>query len=80
MRIENDKTDYRRASIDDIDSLVGFRVRFLGELYDHPEDDETEVLRRALQGYLSEAIPANDFIAWLAEYDGKVIGVGGMIV
>jgi GNAT superfamily N-acetyltransferase len=80
MRIEDERIDYRRADADDIDILVALRVRFLGELYDRPEDDDTEVLRRALQGYLSEAIPANDFIAWLAEVDGRAIGTGGMVV
>lgn len=80
MRIENDRIDYRRASTDDIDLLVDFRVRFLNELYDRPEDDDTEALRRALQEYFSEAIPANSFVPWLAEYDGSVIGTGGMVV
>lgn len=80
MRIENDRIEYRRANMDDIDLLVDFRVRFLGELYDRPEDDDTEALRRALHEYFSEAIPSNSFVPWLAEYDGSVIGTGGMVV
>ena len=80
MEIEKDKIKYRRANIDDIEVLIDFRVRFLNELYNHPEDDETEVLRKALREYFSEAIPSNDFIAWLAEYNGKIIGTSGMVV
>lgn len=80
MEIENDKINYRRANINDIEFLVDYRVRFLNELYNHPEDDETEILRKALRQYFSEAIPSNNFIAWLAEYNGKIIGTSGMVV
>ena len=80
MRIEKEKIIFRRATIDDIPAMVDYRVRFLNELYNHPEDDETKILRESLQGYFNKAIPSNDFIAWLAEYDGKIIGTGGMVV
>jgi GNAT superfamily N-acetyltransferase len=33
-----------------------------------------------LRQYFSEAIPSNNFIAWLAEYNGKIIGTSGMVV
>ena len=79
MKIEKDKINYRRANIGDIESLVDYRVRFLNELYNHPEDDETEILRKALRQYFSEAIPSNNFIAWLAEYNGKIIGTRGWL-
>ncbi|MDH5753780.1 MAG: GNAT family N-acetyltransferase [Candidatus Bathyarchaeota archaeon] len=80
MEIENDKINYRRAHIDDIEVLIDYRVRFLNELFNHPEDDETEILRKTLREYFSKAIPSNDFIGWLAEYNGKIIGTGGMVV
>jgi GNAT superfamily N-acetyltransferase len=79
MEIENDRINYRRANVDDIEILIDFRVRFLNELYNHPEDDETEILKKALEEYFSEAIPSNEFIAWLAEYGGKIIGTSGMV-
>ena len=63
MEIENDRINYRRANIDDVEFLIDFRVRFLDELYNHPEDGEAEILRKALHEYFSEAIPSNDFIA-----------------
>jgi len=51
MGIENDRINYRRANVGDIEILIDFRVRFLDELYNHPEDDEAEILRKALQEY-----------------------------
>ncbi|MDH5418918.1 MAG: hypothetical protein OEX06_01130, partial [Candidatus Bathyarchaeota archaeon] len=80
MEIENDRIKYRRANIDDIEILIDYRVRFLNELYNHPQDYASEILRKALQEYFSEAIPSNYFIAWLAEYNGKIIGTSGMVV
>ena len=80
MEIENDRINYRRANVDDIGILVDFIVRFLNELYNHPEDGETEIVRKALREYFSEAIPSDDFVALLAEYNGKIIGTSGMVV
>jgi GNAT superfamily N-acetyltransferase len=80
MKIKNRRIRYRRATTSDIETLVDYRVRFLNELYSHPENEETRVLRKSLLQYFSQAIPSNGFIAWLAEHDGKTIGTGGMVV
>ena len=80
MKIENNRIKYRRATSADIDTLIDYRVRFLNELYRHPENEQTRILRESLQKYFSEAIPSNNFIAWLAEYDSKTLGTGGMVI
>lgn len=80
MDIENQKISYRRADINDVETLVECRIRFLNELYNHPEDAETKILGKSLLQYFSKTIPSNEFIAWLAEYNGKVVGTGGMVV
>lgn len=80
MKIECSKIRYRRVNICDVEALVSCRVRFLNELHNHPDDDETERLRESLRAYFSRAITCNDFIAWLAEYNGRVIGTSGMVV
>lgn len=80
MRIEKAKIVCRHAGIDDVSAMVDLRVRFLNELYNHSEDDETRIIRKSLQEYFTKAIPSGDFIAWLAEYEGKIVGTGGMVV
>jgi GNAT superfamily N-acetyltransferase len=80
MEIEKERILYRRARIRDIPDLVDCRVRFLNELYNHPEDDKTRILRKSLLEYFTKAIPSNDFIAWVAECNGKIIGTSGMVV
>ena len=80
MKIENNKIKYRRANIDDIETLIDFRVRFLNEMCKHPDDDEAKSLKKSMREYFSEAMPVNNFIAWLAEYNGKTIGISGLTV
>ena len=80
MDIAKDRIHYRRANTDDIEILVDFRLRFLNEMYEHPEDDESITLREELREYFSNAIAADKFIAWLAEYNGKTIGTSGMVI
>ena len=71
---------YRRATINDVGTLVNFRIRFLNELGNHPENEETKILRNSLKQYFSESIPSNYFVGWLAECEGKIVGTSGMVV
>ena len=80
MEIEKEKIIYRRARANDAPDLVDYRVRFLNEQYNHPDDGTTQVLRKSLLEYFAKAIPSNHFIAWIAEYKGKIIATSGMVV
>ena len=71
---------YRRGTLDDAQALVDLRVRFLNELLNHPENNETRVVRKSLLEYFTEAIPSRDFVAWVAEYGGKIVATSGMVV
>ena len=77
---EKARIRYRRATINDVGTLVNFRIRFLNELGNHPENEETEILRNSLKQYFSESIPSNCFVGWLAECEGKTVGTSGMVV
>lgn len=79
MDIEK-KTVYRRATLDDVPVLVDYRVRFLNELLNHPEDEETEIVRKSLLEYFAKAIPSGSLVAWVAEHDGKIVATSGMVV
>ena len=80
MEFEKERIVYRPATINDVSALVDYRIRFLNELLNHPEDDDTKVLRKSLVEYFTRAIPSKDFIAWVAEYDEKIIATSGMVV
>jgi GNAT superfamily N-acetyltransferase len=76
----NSETVYRRATLDDVPVLVDCRIRFLNELLNHSEDYETEIVRKSLLEYFSKAIPSGDFVAWVAESDGRILATSGMVV
>lgn len=71
---------FRRAEADDVRVLVDLRVRFLKELRNHPENYETAVVRESLLKYFTAAILSEDFVAWVAEHDGKIVATSGMVV
>jgi len=80
VEIKKESIVYRRATINDVQALVDYRVRFLNELLNHPENDDTAVVRKCLREYFSTAIPSRGFIAWVAEYDRRIIATAGMVV
>ena len=69
---------FRRANVGDIEDLVKSRIRFLNEIKTHSEN-ETKALEVALKKYFSLAISSNEFIGWLAEYEGKIVGTNGIV-
>jgi GNAT superfamily N-acetyltransferase len=71
---------YRRGTLDDVQVLVDLRIRFLNGLLNHPENNETKVVRKSLLEYFTEAIPSGDFVAWVAERGGKIVATSGMVV
>jgi GNAT superfamily N-acetyltransferase len=83
VKIEGAKVRYRRADMRDIADLVDYRVRFLKELGARkgrrPREDETRILKEKLREYFSKAIPSKDFLALLAEYEGKIVGTGALV-
>lgn len=80
MDIEKERIVYRPATIDDVSALVDYRVKFLNEHFSHPENDDTEAVRKSLGSYFVKAIPSKSFIAWVAEYEGRMIATSGMVV
>ena len=73
------KVTFRRAHVGDINNLVKYRIRFFNEEKVHSES-ETKALEVELKKYFSWAISSNEFIGWLAEYEGKIVGTSGMVI
>ena len=64
----------RRATVEDIESLVDVRIAFVSEF----SDDETD--RAELVEYLSRALPSESFLAWLVVDAGRLVATSGMVV
>lgn len=78
VNIDKEKITCRRADVRDIKTLVEFRILFLSEFYDIPEN--ATALQESLRKYFTSAMQSGRFISWLAEYDGKVVGCSGMSI
>jgi len=68
----------RRATVDDLETLVALRLRL--EYEDHPADEQPSIeASRALADYLAVALPSEQMLIWVAEADGTIVGTSGLI-
>jgi hypothetical protein len=68
----------RRANINDIPKLIDFMIKFLGEVQKNPSNEEIEIFRNSLRYYFLDKMKSNEFIAWLAENDNRIIATSGL--
>jgi pyroglutamyl-peptidase len=69
----------RRATVEDIDVLVEMRLalqREIGALY---ADAPAEGAAQANRQYLQWAMPAGEFLAWVAEANGHLVACSGLV-
>lgn len=69
----------RRASQDDLDALVQLRLALLHEAGNLKSDTSTTVLAEAIRRYLTENLPTGQFMAWIAQVNGTIIGISGLV-
>jgi GNAT superfamily N-acetyltransferase len=80
MTGEHNDIVYRRATTKDIELLVNSRIQFLNSFFNHPYDERTEILARNLRTYFSKKINSSEYFSWLAERNGTLVGVSGMVI
>jgi GNAT superfamily N-acetyltransferase len=77
--LKDDGIHIRRAALEDIDELIKLRIELLKEVGNLWSEDDAPVLIEATQRYFSEKIPAGEFIALIAEVDGRIVGISGIV-
>lgn len=68
----------RKATLDDIQSLINLRVALLkevGELYSQKEEDS---FRLATKQYLQTEMQTKQFVAYVVEVNGTVVSISGI--
>lgn len=68
----------RLATTDDIETLVRIRVQFLAELGHLNEGAAADEVAEAFRRYALRKMPAGEFMAWVAEADGRVVATSGL--
>jgi GNAT superfamily N-acetyltransferase len=71
------KIVFRPATAQDTDALVTLRARFLAEV--SGSDPSAPELLLALRRYFQAAIPAGNFIGFVALVGGEVVATGGLV-
>jgi GNAT superfamily N-acetyltransferase len=69
----------RRSTTADIPILAELRLEFLRETAAFFGHEVSPELEKATREYIATAVPSGDFMAWLAEADGEVIGTSGLV-
>lgn len=74
------KLSIKRASLDELDMLMEWRMRVLAEVFSDSEQPDWEAIRKNNEDYYKETLSDGTHTACFAvnEDDGKIIGCGGI--
>jgi len=70
----------RRATENDIDTLIKYRLLFLKESYGVPSKELEARLLISLRQYFVRSLKDGIYIAWIAEYENRPVGFSGMVI
>ena len=68
----------RLATLDDVDALISLRLVFLKEVGSLSGGVDCSELGEAIRHYLVRKMPAGEFLAWVAENEGGIVGTSGL--
>ncbi len=70
----------RRAGLHDVDALVRLRFQLFRETGDLQSDEAAPELAEITRTYLTEALPTERFLAWIAETEeAEMIAMSGLV-
>ncbi len=67
-----------RASMEDIELLMAWRMEVLHEVFTLPESYDMTALEAENRRYYSKALPSGEHIACFAKLGGQLVGCGGV--
>ena len=80
MSLDRKKLTYRRAKSNDAYILSEHRVKFINEVFDIKTHPDAEQLKVELIEYFSQSIINKSIIAWLAEYENRIISTSCLVI
>lgn len=80
MQIEKSKIKIRRVKLQDIKLMVNHRMYYLMEMQGERDEKYIRKLSKAQVKYFKIQISAAVFIGYVAEFEKKPVGYGGMII
>ena len=70
----------RQANLNDLDELVQLRLDLMREVGSLKVGVDEAALTRATRKYFVDKLPKGEFLAWVAEVDGRLVGISGLIL
>jgi GNAT superfamily N-acetyltransferase len=70
--------EIRLATLDDVDALVSLRLVFLEEVGSLSSGADCRELGEAIRQYLMRKMPTGEFLAWVAESEGRIVATSGL--
>lgn len=68
----------RRAVIADVEDVIRLRIALLKESRPEGPEDEKAFLEMT-RSYIEDRLPKEEFLVWLAEEDGRIVGSSGLV-
>ena len=70
----------RRATLADIEALARLRLALLREMGNVRDESQEVPLLDAMRDYFRRAMSTDEFLAWVAEVDGQVVAISGLVL
>ena len=70
----------RRANLADLEPLARLRLALLREMGSVSDENQEGPLLDAIRGYLQRKMATDEFLAWVAEADGQVVAISGLVL
>ncbi len=80
MPIAKEKISIRRVEMQDIPAMTAARIDYLTEMQGERPVHYVQELQENLQQFFKLTMQEGSFFALLAEYEGKIVSYGGMIL
>ncbi|MCX6220001.1 MAG: GNAT family N-acetyltransferase [Bacteroidia bacterium] len=78
--LDFEKVIIRRVTDQDIPAMTAARLNYLTEMQGERSQDYLQELQMKLQQFFLQTMKEGSFFALLAEYEGKAVSYGGMIL
>ena len=69
----------RRASLHDVDALAELRLALLREIGNAQDETRAAPLLDAIRRYLLAKLTTGEFVAWVAEAEGRLVATSGLV-
>jgi GNAT superfamily N-acetyltransferase len=80
MKMDINKITLRKATLNDLEALIRYRIIFLKEAQGEPSPQLESHLKQSLRQYFTQSLKNDSFVSFIAEYENNSVGFSGMVI